>query len=319
MKYLLPLLLLATSLGIVLQIQAKAVHPELGNVAWLRDYDEALEVAKTKKKPLLILFQEVPGCAGCVNYGEGTLSHPLIVDAIESSFVPLAIFNNQGGSDKIILQRFKEPAWNFQVMRFIDADGNDIIPRKDRVWSPGETAVRMIEALEAVEQPVPEYLRTVAWTSEAAGLKTAVFSMHCFWDGEAKLGGIEGVVETDAGWLNCEEVVKLRYDPTIIEWKDLVAKARSYGCAKRVYTEDAKTLDKTPKGSGTRVELFSEESFRMARSSDQKRHLQFSKLKELALNPVQRTKINAALSLKDPDMIQKWLSPTQLEAINKSM
>ncbi len=36
-------------------------HVELGAVAWLRDRDAAFERAKTEKKPLVVLFQEVPG------------------------------------------------------------------------------------------------------------------------------------------------------------------------------------------------------------------------------------------------------------------
>lgn len=34
---------------------------ELGRVPWLRNYDEALTLARNTKKPLLLLFQEVPG------------------------------------------------------------------------------------------------------------------------------------------------------------------------------------------------------------------------------------------------------------------
>lgn len=35
--------------------------PELGKVAWLRNFDEAAKQAEKEKKPLLVLFQEVPG------------------------------------------------------------------------------------------------------------------------------------------------------------------------------------------------------------------------------------------------------------------
>jgi hypothetical protein len=34
---------------------------ELGAVHWLRGFDNAFEVAKKEDKPLLVLFQEVPG------------------------------------------------------------------------------------------------------------------------------------------------------------------------------------------------------------------------------------------------------------------
>lgn len=34
---------------------------ELGKVPWMRDYDEARTLAKKTGRPILILFQEVPG------------------------------------------------------------------------------------------------------------------------------------------------------------------------------------------------------------------------------------------------------------------
>ena len=34
---------------------------EVGSVEWKRNYPEALKTSKTSDKPLLILFQEVPG------------------------------------------------------------------------------------------------------------------------------------------------------------------------------------------------------------------------------------------------------------------
>ncbi len=35
--------------------------PELGRVPFLRDYPAAVELAKKEKKPLFVLFDEVPG------------------------------------------------------------------------------------------------------------------------------------------------------------------------------------------------------------------------------------------------------------------
>ena len=38
-----------------------AQERELGQVSWLRDYDEARAEAKRRAKPLFVLFDEVPG------------------------------------------------------------------------------------------------------------------------------------------------------------------------------------------------------------------------------------------------------------------
>lgn len=42
-------------------IQSSDAPPEFGRVSWHRDHDAAFELAKEAKKPVFLLFQEVPG------------------------------------------------------------------------------------------------------------------------------------------------------------------------------------------------------------------------------------------------------------------
>ncbi len=75
----------------------------------------------------------------------------------------MLVYNNRsGGMDRDLLERYDEPAWNFQVIRFVDATGKDVIPRKDRVWTTRGVARRLIEALAAVDRPAPAYLEDLA-------------------------------------------------------------------------------------------------------------------------------------------------------------
>jgi len=60
---------------------------ELGVVSWYRDYDQALKIAQSQNKSVLILFQEIPGCSTCRNYGHNVLSHPMLAEAIQDLFV----------------------------------------------------------------------------------------------------------------------------------------------------------------------------------------------------------------------------------------
>ncbi|MDJ0975450.1 MAG: hypothetical protein QNJ98_13380 [Planctomycetota bacterium] len=39
----------------------KEPRPELGKVKWIRDHDAGFAKAKEQKKPVFLLFQEVPG------------------------------------------------------------------------------------------------------------------------------------------------------------------------------------------------------------------------------------------------------------------
>ncbi len=91
------------------------------------------------------------------------LTNPQLVRAIEEEFIPMLVYNNRsGGMDRELLERYREPAWNFQVIRFLDAEGKDVIPRKDRVWTTSGVARRMIKTLRAVDRPVPKYLEDLA-------------------------------------------------------------------------------------------------------------------------------------------------------------
>ena len=75
----------------------------------------------------------------------------------------MLVYNNRSsGMDRALLERYREPAWNYQVIRFLDAKGRDIIPRKDRVWTTSGVARRMTQALAAVKRPVPDYLENLA-------------------------------------------------------------------------------------------------------------------------------------------------------------
>ena len=67
--------------------------------------------------------------------------------SIQSNFLPLLVQNNTGGADAKVLKLYEEPSWNNPVVRFIGADGKDLIARKDRVYSAIAIEKRMKEAL----------------------------------------------------------------------------------------------------------------------------------------------------------------------------
>ena len=136
---------------------------EVGDVRWGRDLDAALEYSAKSGKPVLVLFQEIPGCSGVQKFGREVLTNPSLVEAIENEFFPVLVYNNRkGGLDEKHLKRFQESAWNYQVIRFLNAEGRDVIPRKDRIWTTSGVASRMVDALKATNRAVPEYLKTLA-------------------------------------------------------------------------------------------------------------------------------------------------------------
>lgn len=156
------ILILAVVLMLPYGVAANENPIEIGSVIWGRDLDKALRLSGQTGQPVFLLFQEVPGCSGCQDFGRTVLSNPRVVEAIESEFIPVLVYNNRGGEDRRLLERFNETAWNYQVVRFLDSEGRDIIPRKEGVWTVSHLASRMIETLQAVGRSIPDSLRALA-------------------------------------------------------------------------------------------------------------------------------------------------------------
>lgn len=277
-----------------ISIHAQKTNPanqakELGTVSWYRDYDQAISQSEKTGKPIMILFQEVPGCSTCQNYGKNILSNPLLVDIIENEYIPLAIYNNKGGDDAKILKKYNEPSWNNPVVRVINSEGKDLITRLSGNYSIQGLSSYIRTSLTISKGQLPEYVNLITeeLTTDSRTTKEVYYSMYCFWTGEAALGDIDGVVSTSPGFMNGKEVVKVNYDTDKVSEKEITRKAKSN---KFSFVKDPS-------------------KFRI--DKDPQYHLKRSLYKYLPLSELQRTKINTALSQrKNPD---NYLSPTQLK------
>lgn len=286
---------------------------EVGSANWGRDYDAALAEAGRTGKPVFAFFQEVPGCTGCKTFGRTVMTHPAIVAAVEESFVPLLIYNNRPGRDAEILEAYGEPAWNFQVVRFLDAEGRDLIPRKDRVWTVEALVPRMIAALERAGRPAPRYLVAAAVELDRPRIAEASFSQACFWTGERLLGAVPGVVGTEAGWLDGHEVTRVRYHRDRVSLEELVRHAAASGAADAVYLDEGDDRGRA-RAVGSSLEVREPSSrYRKASASDQKRQIAGTPFAALELSPMQRTKVNA-FARTDLDAALGWLTPDQRAA-----
>lgn len=106
------------------------------------------------------------------------LSHPLLVEAAETLFVPCAIRNNSDGdADAKVRERFREPAWNNPVVHFLAADASALAPKLTADWTVHGMVAGMVAALTKGKQAVPDWLRLLADEELARrrGLERAVF------------------------------------------------------------------------------------------------------------------------------------------------
>ena len=295
---------------------------EMGQVRWGRDLDAAKDEARRTGRPLFVLFQEIPGCSTCQNFGRGPLSHPLVVEAIETEFVPVLVYNNRDGEDGRVRQSLAEPAWNNPVIRFLDVDGRDVLPRRDGVWSTEGVVTRMVNALEAADRTVPDYLRLVRDETATSETSQVTLAVHCFWEGAAAVGGIDGVTDVEAAFLGGREVVDVTYAANV-DADALLAEATRRAHPSGIYAADAKqfeaadkatpggaTVDREIAGGATaeKIALLPQPT-RRAPDSDQLYYLRHSPYAKLELTRLQQIRVNAALGTGGSP--ERWLSPRQ--------
>jgi len=290
---------------------------ELGKIDWQRDFEAAQRLAIETHRPMLVLFDEVPGCATCQNFGREVLSHPIVVDAA-AQFIPVLIRNNVGrGGDRKLLERFNEPAWNNPVVRMMRADGTDLVPRETGDWTAATLIRRMTAALHRSGQTVPRWLRLVDAEWNPAEPNTATVAMACYWEGELQLGGIEGVIGSSIGMLDGREVVEVRFDAKRVSFRDLIDQAKQMRCTNRVYARNKEQAEQAAEIVGK--ELVVETELAVDDSTQQQVHLyRRPEYYLLPLTASQATKLNSLLAhaprrLDDTkrEQIEAWLSPTQ--------
>lgn len=281
---------------------------ELGQVHWLRDYDAALAQSATKDLPVFIFFQEVPGCHTCSTFGNQVMSHPLIVEAIETHFIPLVIYNNKGGADGRVLKKYKEPSWNNPVVRIVNSKGKDIVNRHSGAYEPAQVVNTIQNALLASNQLIPNYL-DLLHRELSNNNEEAVLSMYCFWTGEREIGSMQGVESTQAGYMNGTEVVKVSYDPDQISYEELVSASAKKSCADKVYTDDSNEKKIAKKKN---ISVKGTNKYRV--DSQDKYFLSQTEYQSIPMLSVQATKANALIAKRQSP--SDVLSPRQLAVID---
>ena len=281
---------------------------ELGQVHWLRDYSEALIRSEEKDLPVFMFFQEVPGCHTCSTFGNEVMSHPLIVEAIETHFIPLVVYNNKGGSDGRVLKKYNEPTWNNPVVRVVNSKGKDIVKRHSGAYEPSAVVNTIQNALLASNQIAPKYLNLLQ-QELSDNTKEAVLSMYCFWTGEKEIGSIQGVQSTQAGYMNGTEVVKVSYDSDQISYAELVNQSSKKRCADKVYTNS-----NVEKSIAKNKNIPSKGMNKYRIDSQDKYYLSQTDYQSVPMLDIQATKANALVAQKQsPGEI---LSPRQLAILD---
>jgi|GEM_PF-1737965 len=275
-----------------LDLDHQAPGPDLA--AWGDDLDTALARSAESGRPVLALYRDPADGPGA----GGLTAQPLLAEAAENLFVPLllAAGDGEGGA------------------RVFDAEGHDLVPPAAEVNEPGELAALMVAALEDGGGSAPRWLQLVAAENGAAERRMLTMAMYCYWEGEAKLGNMDGVLATRSGMMGEDEVVEVVYDPEALGFETLVARAREMDCATSVYAHTAGDLARARELVGGDAKPAPERAG-MIDERQVKYALRRTPMAHLPLTPLQAAKINADIRL-GPDPA-RWLSPRQLDLLDR--
>ena len=149
---------------------------------------------------------------------------------------------------------------------------------------------RIKEALTIRSTTIPLYLNILEQeivASNSKNIHKMKFKMHCFRTGEKQLGRLNGVLNTEFGFIDHSEGVKVKYNSTAVSESELLTYAKKQGF------KSTQSI-----------------SYRKA-TSDVHYYFSHSNYKYLPLSELQKTKINSAIGSRQSG--KKYLSPKQMK------
>ena len=129
---------------------------------------------------------------------------------------------------------------------------------------------------------------------------------YCFWTGELKIGAIEGVTETEAGFMDSREVTLVKYDPKVTTVAMILKQAKADGVATGIYLDEPDKLPGSKQFTG----------YRAAPKHDQKKQIQGTIFANLTLTNEQATKVNA-YARSNPQKALTYLTPEQIKQLKR--
>lgn len=323
------------------KLQHNNHHAELGRVRFRftgEEYDKALEYSRDTDKPLLVIFQEIPGCPESVAFGQTVLSHPLLVEAAETLFCPL-IVNTAGDDQLLLVAKYKELRHHSTMVRILNDKGTDLtLSLEDDRCTIGNIAKAMRMALNAKVLKVPSYLRIleteyVAQEEDHHGGKkcwarTMAFRVvadeNSLALAETHFAELKGVLGTETGKIghrhNNNNVIKVTYNSHVIDCKAVVRQALFhnpddvtavyYGDKMSTFLPIQTEFDKLDDATQPLLEQFDARKFR-SDVMQKKQFLQRTLYRYVPLTTLQLTMVNFALSRGNMDA-NAVLSPRQL-------
>ena len=296
-------------------------------------FEEAKEEAKSYEKPILIVFQEIPGSAECLEFGRTTLSHPLLVEAAEELFITMVVNSvSTSGGESEVLKRYHEQHLNCPVVRIVNEKGQDLVLRlEDEECTTSGIAKAMAKALERTKQTVPEYLKLLGsdefsslhsrkhhHSRTKTRLRHATMEVADLVQAELEFAEMNGVLATEIGQVGSHQVIKVVYNSKTVSFRRVVRRGLFVCEVLGVFyeTEDEKIeaqaeLDKFG-ATSTVLHLLAPKT-KLKPHNDGKHYILQNQMRNVPLTRLQASKINLALSQPKGELqAYAILSPRQM-------
>jgi len=245
------------------------------------------------KKPVFVVQAQE-------NVTEWSGSHlPLLREILEAEFV---------------VAKEKGEKLGFKI---VDPERADLVHQETDL-SPLNVTRHIIKALELSKREIPKYLKLLEADLQIEAhqdnFERATFSMGCYWQGEYKLGQVEGVLQTDAGWWLSDEIVGVVFDPKQVSYGDLVKHATNANFGvyahNKAQFQQIKDLQIGVKAKERDPKLLA----RGVSEGERKYYLKQNPVwRYLPLLPSQAAKVNSAMAKQDSEKARRYLSPRQIE------
>jgi hypothetical protein len=232
------------NISYLLQSRGIPVKDELGAIQYLHNkIVNAKDHAKECGLPILCVEAEAPGD---IDAGNEVLSHPLVVESAETLFVTVApIIESKNNCNRYRPSKERK-AW-YTTISFLDKDGNELVPciGGDQLC----TAVlveSMIKSLRLLDLTVPSYLEILREEESGKQMvlpngvvkridRQAMFGVEDHATGEVELGGLDGVLQTEAGCFEGQRVIRVAYDSKSLSYGKLLQFALSQKVGNVIY------------------------------------------------------------------------------------
>lgn len=302
-------------------------YQTLGRIHYEPSYSRAREVAQTTNRPLFIIVSENTETRACQEFGRDVLSHPLIVEAAESLFVRVVV--DSPASIKRSLRKGNRKGCNSPEVRVVDArSGKDIVPLvADVRLTVGAVASAMVYALKKIGVSIPHYLKLLLEEERAreflrggafSSARDAIFAVPYFWLGEVKFAGIDGVIATEAGWIEGLESVKVTYDSSRLSFGSLVRQAIKQDIATAIYynTEDELLVAEMETEQSNMDLTLRKLSENLCPATDSKFCLRKTAFRYVPLTDLQSAQVNHLVWKSKQKEAENLLSPRQMEILD---